>query len=204
MPARPRAPALALATLGAVLLAIVRRAGHRRARALAAVTRAAAAEPPGRPLPHGLADLSIAPARPGLERALTIERLAGQADAGARELGDLIGAQHPPVVEEQGLAPGVDALAAWLEAVHGLRCEPTVEVAGGLEAQFETAVYRTAESLLTAAVQGGMTWARVHVTGQPARVVVEVVAGPGHDQVALDTLTVTLEPGSAGDPVEAG
>jgi hypothetical protein len=49
-----------------------------------------------------------------------------------------------------------------------------------------------------------MTWARVHVTGQPARVVVEVVAGPGQDQVALDTLTVTLEPGSAGDPVEAG
>jgi hypothetical protein len=177
MPARPHAPALALAlaTLGAVLLAIGRRAGHRRARALAAVTRAAATE-----------------------------RLAGQADADARELDDLIGAQRPPVVEEQGLAAGVDALAAWLEAVHGLRCEPTVEVAGGLEAQFETAVYRIAESLLTAAVQGGMTWARVHVTGQPARVVVEVVAGPGHDQVAPDALTVTLEPGSAGDPVEAG
>jgi hypothetical protein len=203
MPARPRAPALTLATLGAVLLAIVRRPGHRRTRALAAVTRAAA-EPPGRPLPLGLADLSVALARPGPERALTIERLAGEADAGARELGDLIGAQRPPVVEEQGLAPGVDALAAWLEAVHGLRCEPTVEVNGGLEAQFETAVYRIAESLLTAAVQGGMTWARVHVTGQPARVVVEVVAGPGQDQVAPDTLTVTLEPGSAGGPVEAG
>jgi hypothetical protein len=192
---------LALAALGAVLLACLRRARRRRARVLAAVSQAigqhdrllAGPGERGSLLPgDSLAELSVDLKRAGRSRELTIERIADEAAAGARELGDLIEAQRPPVVEEHGLAHGIATLAAWHDDVHGLDGKATVEVDGSPGPELETAAYRAAECLLAAAVRGGMRWAEVTVSGGPAGLTVSVVAGPGPDGGHTDAVTVTL------------
>jgi hypothetical protein len=217
-PARPQHRALVIAALGVAVLASthrhwdgLRRRLSRRRRALAAVTRAAgtqaAMEHADGTTGGGLAELSIALARPGPARDLAVEHLAGRATDDARALGDLIRAQRPPVLAERGLAGALGDLANWFADLHGLHCATRLALGGELGAELETAAYRAAESLLAAAAEGGAGRAELLVAGDGDQVVVELAARGELLSLTLLPATSVIDLGAApvaGTPVEEG